>query len=194
MSHQTLTSAIARPLEGYSIYTLTWNVQATPNGPHMLLNGSIDEVSAQLTKMNSNWEAEFAAHTSNNAVAAPPAPEKRNIITGFELPNCNLERWGCADTDNMSKAIDLLYRFAHEPTSGPGWGQCAQLVCWGGDSIWWCTDGAVAEKSFKVVADGAYFIRDRCDKSNPFQKSPYNGQVFRKDKPWNVVIRSGCKN
>lgn len=48
------------PVEGYSIEEFSWEVETTPGGPTVVLNGTVEKVLSQVRGINPNYEAEFA--------------------------------------------------------------------------------------------------------------------------------------
>jgi hypothetical protein len=65
---QTAALALEAPIAGYGVAGFSWDIETTPCGSWMTFNGTAQEVAAQLSEVNPNWEQDFNfTSTSKNA-------------------------------------------------------------------------------------------------------------------------------
>jgi hypothetical protein len=107
------------------------------------MNGTVQQISAQLTKLNPNWKQDFNVNNvSNNVSAASLADE------GTWAPNpCN-NRWQSWFVSAFEEGITYLREVPHKPAAGPGPGQCGRVSCSYKAAIWWCNDVFLTITSF----------------------------------------------
>lgn len=127
------------PIEGYGVVDLEWEVEVSPGGKTVILNGTVEKVRDELVKLNPNWDEDYAARTEPLA--------KRN--DGFELAaradftNARFfcrGRWPECPAPRISGGIAYLRRIQGRPTNGPGPGNCGRVSCSYQSAIWWCND------------------------------------------------------
>lgn len=126
------------PIPGYDIIIPSWEVSATPDGPPVILNGTVEEVHAQLLELNPNFDADFA-------LAEPASEETVNIFNYLDRfpsnsPHKCFERWGFVFTDALWDGIDYLRRIGGKPTASAGPSTCARVSCSYRTGIFWCND------------------------------------------------------
>jgi hypothetical protein len=199
---------------------LSWDVEVSPGGPIITLNGTIEEVHAQLTKINPNHDAEFALHNTNKPAPGTTALKKR--ADGWQSVRGCSTRWEKALSTTVDDMILGLDAAKGKPNEGPGPGTCGQVSCKDDNSIWWCNDVKTPLSPFLSpprsslqplpstqqnarqtprrygldhfyeIADGARLIRNECSYATFEKPDYYSGQVFRENWEWNVIVRKGC--
>ncbi|POR32128.1 Uncharacterized protein TPAR_07670 [Tolypocladium paradoxum] len=175
-------TSVKSPLEGYTVREASWEVQATPGGPTVVLNGTVQDVHAQLVKLNPDWEAQFADDGSreNNAATL----EKRTDFMGSGYV-CG-GRWKECDLDRLIEGIRYLRNVtATQPYADGGTGICSRVSCSYNAAIWWCNDDPSPKQlvSFGSIADGVQYLIFMCQ---ALGKPTFSGQVFHSTH-WNVV-------
>ena len=108
-------------------------METSPGGATVVLNGTAQEVHAQLLQINPNYDAEFAAVTAKRAAPEPVSTfRKRDHTICDNFPQCSRGRIG--------EGIDYLRGVAGRPGNGPGPGNCGRVSCSYNSAIWWCND------------------------------------------------------
>ncbi|KAF6822415.1 hypothetical protein CPLU01_12029 [Colletotrichum plurivorum] len=176
------------PLPGYKLVPAQWETQAFVDGPFIQLEGTIQEVRAELIKINPNYDADF--NITVDANPSPPADlEARTDFNGMYY-FCD-GRWSTTDGSTTWGNINYLRNIGGKPRLGAGPSTCSRVSCSYGAGITWCND-ANSEKelySFGSIADGAEYIFWRCGGASNvpvWQRRPA-GQVFHNTN-WNVFI------
>lgn len=134
--------APVNPLESRTISEASWGFQVTPGGPTVVLNGTIEEVHAQLLKLNPDWDAQFPHGVSRE--------EKRGyhvISTGTSIHvdftgakvHCG-SPWKDCSTDKIKDGANYLRGVGGLPSLAGGPGECTRVSCSYGAAIWWCND------------------------------------------------------
>ncbi|KAH8898684.1 hypothetical protein GQ53DRAFT_777319 [Thozetella sp. PMI_491] len=135
--------AIDAPIPGYGVEDLQWEVQAFPDGPKMNVTGTVEQVRAQLTKLNPNYGLEFGI-------------EKRfgPVCGGGSYG------WKAADAKRILEGISYLRGVGGQPTNGPGPGNCGRVSCSYNSAIWWCNDNTdtFSLPSYSTIADCAQWV------------------------------------
>ncbi|KAL9048810.1 MAG: hypothetical protein Q9162_007541 [Coniocarpon cinnabarinum] len=96
--------------EGYELVDMTWSVQAHPNGPYHELNGTIEQVRAQLKEMNPDFERDFPP-VSGNATELAAKVEKRS-----DRFVCNTAKFSDAEVSVIQDGILYLHGVSGKPT------------------------------------------------------------------------------
>ncbi|KAL2854258.1 hypothetical protein BJY01DRAFT_232004 [Aspergillus pseudoustus] len=104
-------STLKAPIPGYGFEDFTWEMETTPGGPTVLLNGTVQEIYAELLKINPSYDGDFA------------------------------ETLAAAITRRIREGITYLRSVSGRPTNGPGPGNCGRVSCPYNSAIWWCNDG-----------------------------------------------------
>jgi hypothetical protein len=105
----------------------------------MILNGTIQQVHAQLTKINPNWKTEFAA--ANRSPFLSSDHSKRDIVEpfiGFQEPLCGT--WPMCSQALVKTGVQELNGDTGTPYVDAGPGKCVMVNCNYGAAIWWCND------------------------------------------------------
>jgi hypothetical protein len=112
---------------------ISWKVETSPGGPIVVLNGTIEEVHAQLLKINPNYDTDFEAIADQReAPQAGPSLIKRDDV------HCGY--WALADEQVIETGIAYLRRVQGQPVLGPGPSKCGRVSCSYDSGIWWCND------------------------------------------------------
>lgn len=173
----------------------------------MLINGTIQNVVAELSKVNPNYEAEVLKTANGHALV------KRYTIDSYF---CN-GRWNTARGQDIGEVIKHLKGVSGKPNRGPGPVSCGRVSCSSSSAMYWCNDESLLlALLWRIVSNGTRFLT--CVISNrilaPSAPSAIlllvrsisttsvtsgypmahgytevAGQVFYKDK-WNAVVRS----
>lgn len=152
MQHQATTTAAwqvewAKPVPqvlglvglpaGYEAEVASWEFQVMPGGPPVVLNGTVEEVHAELLRLNPNWDSDFPQRVARSQ-DQDWTLEKR---TDFSMANTLCDAtWGSAHDGPISEGIERLERIGGVPRLGPGPGKCSRVSCSWDSAIWWCND------------------------------------------------------
>ncbi|KAL0936837.1 uncharacterized protein CTRU02_209053 [Colletotrichum truncatum] len=200
-------AALEAPIAGYSVIIPEWDVQAYPGGTKKAvpLNGTIQEVHAQLLQINPDYDSSFDRSLSGMARLSQITtdPEKHIILHGdneFVGANytCGNNTWGHAITGQIEDGIQYLRKVVGKPKAHAGPQACGRVSCSFGSAIWWCNDNTSPKEleDFSVIASGAHYLRiqKQCKLGYMFYHEYYmRGQVFHKD-GWSVIVRGDkCK-
>ncbi|KAE8343326.1 hypothetical protein BDV24DRAFT_161763 [Aspergillus arachidicola] len=171
------------PIEGYTIEEFSWEVETTPGGSTVVLNGTVEQVLSQLRDINPNYDAEFAI----------PADEVEHPVEE-EATSSHLTKRGDVKCGGYPKArrvhieqgIKYLRGVPGKPQRGPGPGSCGQVSCSWSSAIWWCNDNTFTKvlPSFNNIADGAQLIKNTCLHGGQM----FSGQDSHNDK-WSTIVR-----
>ncbi|KAI8219424.1 hypothetical protein K4K54_009529 [Colletotrichum sp. SAR 10_86] len=170
-------SAIEAPIPGYGVYVPEWEVQATPDGPTVLLSGTVEEVVDQLQELNPEYE-----ELLNTTIAQSAALDKRTDFSGSKVVCGNFPK---ANRDRLYAGVGYLRGVGGRPWNAAGPGTCGRVSCSWNSAIWWCNDAKSRKTldSYSSIADGATRALSVC-KGNPL----VSGQAFHKTN-WNVIVR-----
>ncbi|KAF5007077.1 hypothetical protein FDECE_6581 [Fusarium decemcellulare] len=171
---------------------IQWEVKAFRDGPELHLNGTIEEVHAELLSLNPNYDADFANQ-------GPDDDEDRVTLekrTDFSNANTNCNFPGnLAYAPRVDQGIKYLRGVKGKPGMPAGPGACGWVSCGYNAGIWWCNDDKMSKtlNSFGSIADGAQRVRDKCSHrfSNPGGTGDImrvKGQAFHSTH-WNVIVR-----
>ncbi|KAK8094958.1 hypothetical protein PG997_001643 [Apiospora hydei] len=109
-----LAATLEAPIPGYRIVPLEWEVEMAP-GRTEALNGTIEEVYAQILRINPDFQLAAPAPA---AEARGLQPEKRNQVV------CGA--FSRASRRHIRKGIMYLHEVAGRPANGPGPRACGQ--------------------------------------------------------------------
>jgi hypothetical protein len=133
---------VQAPIPGYGVQRLEWDLPITPGGPKMTFHGTVQNVTAHLSKLNPNWMEDFNISTTTNSASAVEKRELRDFNV-----NCNRPfGWEPADQQRILQGIDYLrgLNMNDHPQNGPGPGNCGRVSCSFKSAIWWCNDVSFA--------------------------------------------------
>lgn len=172
-----------KEIQEYRIELLQSEVPAFPGGPLVKVNGTVQEVVAQLRELN--------PHLDESIVPSPDTLQKRTDFTGA-LHHCHPDS-NTGHGPEVEEGIAYLRKVRGIPSAGPGPASCARVSCSWNSAIVWCNDnpGPISLSSFGDIADGAQFLVDHCRVS--FHGHPdIGGRVFH-NAGWNVAVeRADC--
>ncbi|KAB5562770.1 hypothetical protein GE09DRAFT_1219368 [Coniochaeta sp. 2T2.1] len=171
LSHLSLASALSSPLADHDVQEQVWIVPITPGGPTVTLNGTVQQLFSQLTKLNPNYEAEFPPRTPGMLEPRPESGSisKRDdneddengvkyhrvvrIACGHDFYEVPLKAKYDPIVENI--VVKYLEKVGGQPTQQPK--TCSRVSCAWDVGIWWCNhnDEEFTLDSFKVIAAGA---------------------------------------
>ncbi|OBT67706.1 hypothetical protein VE03_03483 [Pseudogymnoascus sp. 23342-1-I1] len=177
---------LATPLAGRNFVIPSWEVEVTPGGEKAVLDGTVQEVHAQLLQLNPRWNEDFDFQPS-----APPTSANLNKRTLFD----GSMRHDCFGDDRQAvigrieQGMAYLRGIKARPSTntGPRW--CSRVSCSYKSGITWCNDDPNGKtlESFGSIADGAESLIRRCS-----HQYTVAGQVFHPTN-WNVIVdRQDC--
>ncbi|KAL4962765.1 uncharacterized protein BDV14DRAFT_202586 [Aspergillus stella-maris] len=187
-----LASPTPSPLDGYDIFIPSWEVQVTPGSEPVILNGTIDEVHAELLKLNPKWDDDFPGVDVDESSSLANRDlewslEKRTDFTESKY-NC-FGRWGRAHAITVRQGISYLRKVTGRPHAAAGPGTCGRVSCSYDSAIYWCNDdkNSKTPNSYGSIADGAQYLLAKCRLGSGISEWTA-GQVFHKTH-WNVIVR-----
>ncbi|KAE8421910.1 hypothetical protein BDV36DRAFT_280240 [Aspergillus pseudocaelatus] len=183
---QVYGAATGSPFEKLPITAPTWEVEVTPGGDKITLSGTVQEVHAQLLKLNPNYDNDFPAKRSEESSSLM----KRDFK--YEKYYCwGEDGWHYArkrgDSGDLQDGIDYLNSIGGTP--GQSAGSCGRVSCSYNMAIYWCNANSEKHylKSYATIADGAQFLLDKCGGDN----KPH-GEVVAPNH-WSVrVVSDAC--
>ena len=132
-SPQTLGLIIPHAPSDLADSVLSWDVEVSPGGKKVVLNGTVEEVRSELLKLNPRWDEQYLGEENSTI----PLHE-RSAFEGAHL-TCNYP-WPPAWLWNIQQGINYLRHMQGHPRLPPGIGKCARVSCDQGSAIWWCND------------------------------------------------------
>ncbi|KAL3456839.1 hypothetical protein BJX64DRAFT_293689 [Aspergillus heterothallicus] len=163
-----------------NIGTLSTTAQAFFDGPELVLNGTVEEVYAQLTHINPNYDSDWA-DVSN--------PEDTNVDDSRAMAytlHCtpNLAVPG----NYIKEGIKYLRKVRGKPKLGAGPNKCKRVSCSYNSAIFWCNDDNKPRSlpSFNNIADGAQVILSKCGHDS--SKERFAGALHHPDL-WRAVVQ-----
>ncbi|KAM7210887.1 hypothetical protein V8F06_013729 [Rhypophila decipiens] len=169
--------ALEAPIPGYQVQEMTWNVEPFNNGTIVELNGTVQDVVAELIKINPHYLEQVDANDDK----LPVTHQQRSHTV-----NCNPRpgEWGPADEWEIQGGIRYLRQLYGRPGASAGPGMCGRVSCSHQSAIWWCNDNPNPMElySFGDFAQCAQEIKSGCTKPNTV------GQNFN-DGNWNCIVR-----
>ncbi|KAK3994274.1 hypothetical protein QBC44DRAFT_367796 [Cladorrhinum sp. PSN332] len=174
-------------IPGYNIVELSWEVQATVDGPPIVLNGTVEQVHAQLLEINPNYDTEVAPAVAESAHADSESQlAKRGRISKRDHTRCG--NWASARKNRIQEGISYLWGVGGRPVRGPGPASCGRVSCSYDAAIYWCNDNRATKQlyGFWQIAEGAQVVINDCAPNSG--ATWVSGQRFHNDN-WNVVVR-----
>ena len=124
-------------IPGRNVVELSWEVPISPGGPVVTLNGTVQEVYAQLLKINPNYGSQLGPTTDSssayegNSELNSPEYEIKTIVCGAYYP---------ALVARIEEGIKHLRSVPGSPGNGPGPKDCGRVSCSWNAAIYWCND------------------------------------------------------
>ncbi|KAL2826231.1 hypothetical protein BDW59DRAFT_171895 [Aspergillus cavernicola] len=174
------------PPEGYGLHIPEWDVEITPGGERVTLNGTVEEVREELLRLNPRWNDDFLE-------GLPDESEHSTLVkrTDFYGAKYVCGRWSGARHNPIVDGIKYLRGISGRPGAGPGPGNCGRVSCSYDSAIWWCNDSPKSKqlRSYGSIADGAQYVVQHCTITPSGSSfSSVTGQAFHKT-DWNVIVR-----
>ncbi|KAB8207741.1 hypothetical protein P875_00117052 [Aspergillus parasiticus SU-1] len=182
----TQVQADESPIEGYTIEEFSWEVETTPGGPTVVLNGTVEKVLSQLREINPNYDTEFPTVVPEIQPAEQAAEGEDTSSHLVKRGDVVCGKFPSAYQSDIDQGIKYLRTVPGKPQRGPGPGSCGQVSCSWSSAIWWCNDNTFTKvlPSFNNIADGAQLIKNTCLHGG----QTFSGQDFHDDK-WNTIVR-----
>ncbi|KAK0652582.1 hypothetical protein B0T16DRAFT_454937 [Cercophora newfieldiana] len=189
MAVATIAAPLAKnesPIPGYEVIDMQWKIQAFPGGNYTHTTGTIQQVVAQLNKINPEFEQNVLAAVANwtrDSESAHKVVNEKNWE--YESHYC-FGPFPPAFSRRVYEGIAYLESVKGQPVIGPGPGQCSRVSCGYHAAIWWCNDNEVELRldEFNDIARGAYGLYRHCRDDT----DRCSGQLFFQEK-WNVIVR-----
>ncbi|TLD19462.1 hypothetical protein E2P81_ATG07079 [Venturia nashicola] len=189
----TQVLAAPSPIPGYEIVPMTWTVPNGTDGSFIKLQGTIQELDAQLARDhphikrelvfdvdNGTYTADAAANISVAAASNPrgvPSQDWREHAWCPEPGCCGYANWKRANAYHILTGVDYLKGFKHEiGVDGPN--QCSRVSCSYDSAIFMCNDDG------KALGEAARKITANCWWTMPDSFPPLNeilGQLWSDD-------------
>ncbi|OJJ02596.1 hypothetical protein ASPVEDRAFT_888642 [Aspergillus versicolor CBS 583.65] len=170
-----------------------FRTKAYPDGPDLILNGTVTEVYAQLKEINPNFDEDFKDvrtvmdEISTTDLSDPVSELETHILSKRHTLNCiSHDEADDASVDHIRGGISHLRSTKGKPTLAAG--KCERVSCEWGDAILWCNDAPKTRSlpSYNNIADGAQTIMDGCYKRGESLRG-FGGSLNHPDK-WRVIV------
>ncbi|KAL4812129.1 hypothetical protein BDW67DRAFT_178980 [Aspergillus spinulosporus] len=163
---------------GYEDGKTIFQVVPYPGADRITLSGTMQEVYAQILKINPNYEEDWQ-NFNHTYSKLKPRSEERPLI------NCNGDN-GYAKTDKIDDGISYLRKFKLPP--GLEGNTCKMVSCSHNSAISWCNDLPTLRvlPSFDNIADGAQVISNWCQ-----ENWEDVGGVLDHEDHWRVLVNKG---
>jgi len=138
------------PIPGYAVQEVAWEVQATPGGPYLRLNGTVQEVFNQLRQVNPTFDTDFGIDLDSSNRRTRITTSSANSKYQVESNTCLPDR----DTANLdiilNEGIPYLRSVPGQPGES-GRGVCGRVSCSWKSAIWWCIDVSLMSSFFLLI-------------------------------------------
>ncbi|KAL4968610.1 uncharacterized protein BDV14DRAFT_144709 [Aspergillus stella-maris] len=167
----------------------SWEAEPTPGAAPIILNGTLEDVYAQLKEINPNYDTDF-----KDIIAHEQAAEEDVYRSNNHKVNCWEKGKIGATIPGVNYGIQVLRRLARtKPKPRPGQRpgpdlekmRCMPAICHRGDAIWWCNldDKPKTLPSWNNVADGGEVLKEHCTKRGRV------AGVHQHNDKWTVAVR-----
>ncbi|KAK3997918.1 hypothetical protein QBC44DRAFT_303042 [Cladorrhinum sp. PSN332] len=156
---------------GFNIVELSWEVETTPGGPKVILNGTLEQAHEKLVEINPNWNAEYLEPViaDQNAEAKSAARSVTGDVASLQKRDwteCKT-RGGGAQTAAIRDGISYLRGLSGEARNGPGPRNCGRVSCSYSSAIWYCNNNNYAKSMpWYHIANAAQVLLDQCSWTN----------------------------
>ncbi|KAK4160029.1 hypothetical protein QBC43DRAFT_338541 [Cladorrhinum sp. PSN259] len=195
LAQHVSTSPVDRggKIAGYKTVEMSWEVEIAPGGPTMIMNGTVQQVHAQLLQVNPNYDSDFAQITAARKAAAAAATITTRVLKRDPHTDCDIyDITESALKFRILEGVDYLHHVRGQPFLGPGPRTCSRVSCSYGSAILWCNDSPDTKTlpSFDIIADAANEIVTNCPEMDTPALGVYtiSGQRWFDDQ-WNVIVR-----
>ena len=108
-----------------------WEIEVAPGQVHRL-NGTVQEVHAQILKINPHFKLKNAPPETSPVLEQDGGLAKRSTV------NCGT--WPTCSTYRIRQGVQYLHTIGGKPYQRPGPGACSRASCSYNSAIWWCSD------------------------------------------------------
>ncbi|KAH8908118.1 hypothetical protein BR93DRAFT_937397 [Coniochaeta sp. PMI_546] len=189
-----LISSLKSPLPDHDVHEQVWIVPITPGGPTVTVNGTVQQLFEQLTKINPNYEAEFPPQT-------PDIGQPRSDSDKRDIQDHMMGRYSCAydfygvglgfiRSEFVERGlVEYLDKVPGSPKLAPV--SCSRVSCDLAQGIWWCNHDPWEKslENFKVIADAAREVIKLCKHGTLGEGA---GQIEFQDH-WSVIYRADAQ-
>ncbi|KAK3986178.1 hypothetical protein QBC44DRAFT_248763 [Cladorrhinum sp. PSN332] len=187
-------------IPGYEVVPLVWEMETSPGGPTVYLNGTVEEVYSQLLEINPQYETLYGTIEQNaekniKARSEQQQQEQLNIESREyrDWTDCTINNWEWASMVRIEQGIRYLQGVSGRPTLGPGPARCSRVSCSYDSAIYWCNDNTheFSLNTFRDIANGAQVIINDC---TPYRGPQYPDSIFIRGQRfhgnlWNAIVR-----
>lgn len=125
-----------------------WEVEVTPGGEKVFLQGTVQQVHDQLVSLNPNWDQDFL---DNELRARSYEDPTKHADFSNAIYSC-AGRWEYANSSAIDDGRAQLEHIAGKPRGKAGPGACGRVSCSYNAAIWWCNDVCLIPR-WSVVED-----------------------------------------
>ncbi|GJC80756.1 hypothetical protein ColLi_03594 [Colletotrichum liriopes] len=113
-----------------------WEFEPFP-GENVVLNGTIEQVLAELKQINPNYSPfSSAPHEPVSSLST----RQQHQIHERDSVLCDNPNWGRVHVLKSQIGLDYLKAVKGQPSAGPGPGNCGRVSCGYMTGIWFCND------------------------------------------------------
>ncbi|KAM7186848.1 hypothetical protein V8F20_011202, partial [Naviculisporaceae sp. PSN 640] len=133
----------AARIEEYAVVDLVWEVQMTPDSPSVFVNGTVQDLDRQLSKINANYKQEY--HIRQPTLRQSKFYRTTDRSAGQDPINC---RMGSDWTSSIGRILDgvTYLRSLHRDINiDSGFRQCSRVSCSWNSGIFLCNNVSAVE-------------------------------------------------
>ncbi|KAI1409890.1 hypothetical protein F5Y13DRAFT_169168 [Hypoxylon sp. FL1857] len=174
---------------------ITWTGQVRPGEPAISITGTAEEIYHQIIIMNPNYDNDLGLNSNNSTV-------RRRDLEPIAKRATTSDDWTCAygnnvNAESIGAGVRYLYSIANgdcaAPPGKPGAGGCTVSSCNSGAGIFLCNDSSnELHTDCFIVADNAVEVLINCQSTTYAGGNNWitntHGQIFSKDRSWNVIL------
>ncbi|KAL4797519.1 hypothetical protein BDV19DRAFT_387322 [Aspergillus venezuelensis] len=165
----SINARINQELETGEFSEPTWEVQAHPDGPFLILTGTIEKVHAQLRGINPNYEEDWKDVPDSDDFSGFSSSTELDVLKSYDGPkalSCSKALESTANRKRIEEGIDYLRKHKGQVTvtTYPRY-RCSRVSCSYNSAIVWCNESKVdlTLGSTKPIADAAFYVLDHCN-------------------------------
>jgi hypothetical protein len=122
------------PISGYGIVDLSGEVEVTPDN-NLVFTGTVQSVKRQIVEVKPDAKLNNATEIARGQAAGRVGKTKLGKRDDVVCNNFPSTGWIAA-----LAAAQGMESVSGQPTKRPGPGNCGQVACRDGATIWWCSD------------------------------------------------------